>query len=177
MAEINNSCKDTDECGIEYSVKQVWLDNVPYITMILLGAYILWQTVSLFAGVMFVLYGITGTLWFIVFICPYCHYYGSKACPCGYGVLSLKITKKKDAKKFHSVFKRNILAIVPLWIIPPVAAVMSLLNVFSISLLTWVLIFVIDSCIILPWVSRKYGCAHCPNKEECPWMQKGIKKN
>jgi len=52
----------------------------------------------LFAG-LYVFYGITGALWIIIFVCPYCHYYGTRACP---------------------------------------------------------------AYLVLPLLSRKYGCAHCP---------------
>ena len=174
MAKDTNSCKDTDECKIEYSALHVWMDNIPYIIMVLLGAYIIGLSFNYLLAGAFVLYGIAGTLWFIYFICPYCHYYGSKACPCGYGVISKAITAKKDETRFHSVFKRNILAIVPMWILPVAAGVYNMINAYSHLMLALTIIFMLDSYVILPWISRKYGCVDCPNKDECPWM--GSKK-
>ncbi|OGF53507.1 MAG: hypothetical protein A2452_06800 [Candidatus Firestonebacteria bacterium RIFOXYC2_FULL_39_67] len=174
MGKNTNSCKDTDDCKIEYSLLHVWLDNLPYIIMVLLGALIIGLTFDYLLAILFVLYGMAGTLWFIIFICPYCHYYGSKACPCGYGVLSKTIVLKKDETRFHSIFKKNIIAIVPLWLLPLVEGIYNMINSFSVLMLILVVIFIVDSYVILPWISRKYGCVDCPNKDECPWM--GTKK-
>jgi len=171
-----NSCKDTDNCRIEYSALHVWLDNLPYIIMVFLGSLMIGLAFDKLLAVLFILYGAAGTLWFIVFICPYCHYYGSRACPCGYGVLSKKIAPKKDENRFHSVFKRNISAIVPIWLLPLVAGIYNMFNVFSVRMLILAIIFIADSYVILPWISRKYGCVNCPNKAECPWMGTGKKK-
>jgi hypothetical protein len=64
--------------------------------------------------------------------------------------------------------------IFPLWVVPSVAGGIFLLTDFSVSMLALVILFVIDSFVILPLVSKKYGCAHCPQKDMCPWMhQKG----
>ena len=35
-----------------------------------------------------------------------------------------------------------------------------------------VLVFIIESWIILPIVSKKHGCIECPQKDQCPWMGK-----
>ena len=34
-----------------------------------------------------------------------------------------------------------------------------------------VIIFAVESFIVLPLVSRKYCCADCPQKDDCPWMR------
>jgi hypothetical protein len=97
----------------DYTHLQEIVDNLPYIFMTILGALVFIiglkpsATNWLFAG-LYVLYGIAGALWIIVFVCPYCHYYDTRACPCGYGQM----------------------------------------------------------------LSRKYGCAHCPQKSTCPWMRR-----
>ncbi|OGF52077.1 MAG: hypothetical protein A2044_07080 [Candidatus Firestonebacteria bacterium GWA2_43_8] len=170
MKKDTTSCKEYEDCKVEYSALHVWIDNIPYIVMVLLGAVIIYIVQNALLASLFVVYGIVGTLWFIVFICPFCHYYGSKACPCGYGTLSAKVMKKKDDSKFNKVFKRNVIAIVPLWFLPIAAGVYGMVKSFSVSMLILVVIFIVDSCVILPWVSRKYGCVNCPNKEECFWM-------
>ncbi|MEI6845628.1 MAG: hypothetical protein WCK36_01110 [Candidatus Firestonebacteria bacterium] len=175
MEKNNTSCKDYENCKVEYSALHVWLDNIPYIVMVLTGAVIFYLVFNLLMALLFVAYGVLGTLWFIVFICPFCHYYGSGACPCGYGVLSAKLMKKNDDRKFNLVFKRNVLAIVPLWLLPVAAGVYYLMHIFSLPIFLLVIFFILDSCVLLPWVSRKYGCVDCPNKEECFWMA-GTKK-
>jgi hypothetical protein len=123
----------------------------------------------LFAG-LYVFYGIAGALWIIIFVCPYCHYYNTRACPCGYGQISAKLRKVRDQSRFIEKFKKHIPAIFPLWIIPMLTGIIFLFKNFSLSLLLLVVFFAVDAFIILPLLSRKYGCAHCPQKSTCPWM-------
>ena len=160
----------------EYSRLQEFIDNLPYMIMVLLGAAIFlvgfgtsfWGWVA--AGFCIV-YGVVGTFWVIMFVCPYCHYYDTKFCPCGYGKISAKLRPKKDDKLFMKKFKKNIPVIVPLWIAPIVAGGISLILNFSTWMLALTILFVINSFIVLPLVSTRYGCAHCPQRNACPWMR------
>lgn len=160
-----------------YSHLQELIDNLPYILMTILGAlvFIIGLNTSatrlLFAGG-YVLYGIAGAFWIIVFVCPYCHFYGIRACPCGYGQISALVCEVKDQSRFNEKFKKHIPVIVPLWIIPVAAGVIFLIDKFSPLLLILLLIFAVDAFLVLPLVSKKYGCAHCPQKTTCPWMTK-----
>jgi hypothetical protein len=162
----------------EYTHLQEFIDNLPYIVMAVLGAFVLIMGVEasptkwLFAG-LYVFYCIVGTLWIIIFVCPYCHFYGTRTCPCGYGRISAKLRKIRDQSHFVKKFKKHIPVIIPLWIIPLVAGIIFLLNKFSLALLFLVILFAIDAFVVLPLLSRKYGCAHCPQKSSCPWMSKG----
>jgi len=161
---------------VEYSHIQEFIDNLPYMMMTFLGGVILILTFNYsiwgwLTGLLFILYGVLGTVWFIIFICPYCHFFDTRACPCGYGQLAAKVRQKRDGDRFNEKFKRHIPIIVPLWIIPLIASIATLLNTFSYLMLILLIIFIIDSYIILPLVSRKYGCAHCPQKDSCPWMK------
>ena len=163
-----------------YTHHQEFIDNLPYIFMTILGAlvFIIGPKAStpnwLFAG-LYVFYGIAGALWIIIFVCPYCHYYDTRACPCGYGQISAKLCKVRDQSRFIEKFKKQIPAIIPLWIIPVVAGFIFLFQNFSLLLLLLVVLFAIDGFLILPLLSRKYGCAHCPQKDTCPWMNKEAK--
>jgi hypothetical protein len=144
--------------------------------MTLVGALILLigfdlSIIGWITGALFVIYGIAGTFWFIIFICPYCHFFDTRACPCGYGQIAVKFRKQKDGNRFNEKFKKHIPVIVPLWVIPIVAGIIFLIIDFSILILVLMVLFAIDSFIILPLISRKYGCAHCPQKETCPWMR------
>ncbi len=160
-----------------YRHLQEFIDNLPYIFMIILGALVFiidpkanvpnW----LFAG-LYVFCGIAGALWIIIFVCPYCHYYDTRACPCGYGQISAKLCKVRDQSRFIEKFKKHIPVIIPLWIIPVIAGVIFLFQKFSLLLLLLVVFFAIDAYLLLPLLSRKYGCAHCPQKNTCPWMRK-----
>jgi len=160
-----------------YTHHQEFIDNLPYIFMIILGAlmFIIAPKASapnwLLAG-LYMFYGIAGALWIIIFVCPYCHYYDTRACPCGYGQISAKLCKVRDQSRFIEKFKKHIPVIIPLWIIPVVAGIIFLFQNFSFTLLLLVVLFAIDGFLILPLFSRKYGCAHCPQKNTCPWMRK-----
>ena len=154
---------------------QELIDNLPYAVMVLLGSAILliglgqgpWRWVA--SGAYFA-YGLGGALWIIVFLCPHCHFFDTRLCPCGYGRISAKLRPKKDGDRFAEKFRRHIPVIVPLWLIPPVAGVIVLLCQVSAAVLVLVVAFAVNSFLILPLVSKKYGCARCPQKESCPWM-------
>lgn len=161
----------------EYSKLETTIANIPYVGMILLGtvtiAYASEFSVWRVAGACtYLIYGIVGAFWIMIFVCPYCHYYATKGCPCGYGMISAIIVRKGDKDCFAQKFKRHIPVIIPLWIIPMVCGGLELHSSFSWLLLGLVLAFIIESWIILPIVSRTHGCIECPQKEQCPWMEK-----
>ena len=161
----------------EYTHVQELIDNLPYMAMTVVGAFILalgfelsiWGLVF---GVLYVLYSLIGAFWIIIFVCPYCQYYDSRTCPCGYGQIAVKLRPKSDENRFMEKFNKHIPVIVPLWIIPLFAGIVFLVMDFNLLMLILILIFGFNSFIILPLVSRKYGCAHCPQKDDCPWMGK-----
>jgi hypothetical protein len=170
MPESSHDCSDRI-----ISHLQVCIDNLPYLAMILLGSAIFlvgfqsdfWRW--LLAG-LYLAYGAVGALWIIIFVCPHCHFYDTRLCPCGYGNIAPKFRAKKDGAEFAQQFKKHIPVIVPLWFIPLIGGAIILIGGFSWILLGLVAAFVVNSYVLLPWVSRQYGCASCPQKENCPWM-------
>ena len=161
----------------EYSKSETIIANIPYVGMVLLGSVTIASAFAFsafglaVAGIYFA-YGIAGALWIMIFVCPYCRYFATTGCPCGYGMISAKVIKKGDRDRFAEKFKRHIPVIVPLWIIPAVCAGIGMWRSFSWLLVGLISAFVIDSWIILPIVSRKHGCIECPQKDQCPWMAK-----
>jgi hypothetical protein len=161
----------------EYTKLETIIANIPYAGMVILGmvttayAFVFSASGLSLAG-LYLIYGIVGAVWIMIFVCPFCLYYDTKACPCGYGVISARIAKKGDRDCFSEKFKRHIPVIVPLWIFPVVMGGIGLRRSFSWWLVALVAIFIIESWIILPLVSRKHGCIECPQKEQCPWMGK-----
>jgi hypothetical protein len=159
----------------EYSRLQEFVNNLPYAMMIVLGTVVVfialerpaWRWMA--AGA-YVLYGIAGAFWIILFLCPHCGYYGTRSCPCGYGRVAAKLREKQDGTLFGAKFKKHIPVIVPLWVIPVLAGGISLVLAFSWLMLVLVIIFAFVSYVILPLVSRTHSCAHCPQKDQCPWM-------
>ena len=151
------------------------IDNLPYLVMILLGSAImatglagtLWGWLAA-AG--YFVYGVAGAFWLMLFICPHCHFYDTRLCPCGYGWIAARLRPRQAGDRFAAQFRKHIPVIVPLWFVPLVAGVIPLLRGFSWLLLALLLVFALDAFLVLPLVSRMYGCKACPQKATCPWM-------
>jgi len=160
-----------------FSHFQEFIDNLPYVLMIVIGAAInligfkmsIWGMIA--AGA-FIFYGIIGAFWIILFVCPFCQYYNTRSCPCGYGKLAARFRKKSSKEKFTEKFKKHIPVIIPLWIIPVLEGIILLSIDFNHLLLILIIVFIINSYIFLPLLARIYGCAHCPQNNDCPWMLK-----
>ncbi|MBW7992561.1 MAG: hypothetical protein FVQ84_21450 [Planctomycetes bacterium] len=164
----------------EYSPAQELFHNIPYIGMTVLGAIVLGVAPGgsiwgIIAGIAFLIYGLAGTLWIMVFVCPYCGYWDTKACPCGYGRIAAKFRKKKPIECFSEKFKKHIPVIVPLWLIPVLVGVPFVIRSFSWTLLGLLVVFAIEAFVILPVASTKHGCKECPQRDTCPWMKKKSK--
>ena len=154
---------------------QELLDNVPYLLMGVLGSAIILLSIpdpllGSCAAALYFIYCLAGALWVMLFVCPYCRFFDSRLCPCGYGQLAARLRKRGDEKLFARKFRRHIPVIVPLWFIPVIVGVVALLRDFRLSLLVLVIVFAFNSFVVLPLLSRVYGCAHCSQKEDCPWM-------
>ena len=126
-----------------------------------------WQWIS--AGA-YVIYGIAGAFWIMIFVCPYCRYWNTHSCPCGYGRIAAKFREKEQVDCFNEKFKKHIPVIVPLWFIPVIAGILLVISSFSWLLLALIVIFALDAFVVLPLFSTKHGCKECPQREECPWM-------
>jgi len=160
----------------EYSKLRTVIANLPYLVMILMGvatiadgfSFSRWAWIG--AGA-YLAYGVAGAFWIMIFMCPYCAYYGTRGCPCGYGMISAMLVRKGSRNCFSEKFRRHIPVIVPLWLIPVVCGGMALRNSFSWWLAGLLFAFVIHSFVVLPLFSKRHGCADCPQKDDCPWMQ------
>ena len=176
MSNYNNNREDTLPMR-QYSHTQELINNIPYIAMTLLGAAVFvvgferlaWQWIS--AGA-YVIYGIAGALWIMIFVCPYCRYWNTHSCPCGYGRIAAKFRGKEQVDCFNEKFKKHIPVIVPLWFIPVIAGILLVISSFSWLLLALIVIFALDAFVVLPLFSTKHGCKECPQKETCPWMKR-----
>jgi hypothetical protein len=161
----------------EYSGTETVIANVPYTVMVVTGAALIgwgfgFSTGALAGAAAYVAYGVGGAVWIMVFICRYCAYYGTRGCPCGYGVLAARLVRKGQQECFAAKFKRHIPMILPLWFIPIACGVIALNRVFSTDVAALLAAFAVNSFIILPLVSRRHACSDCPQKDGCPWMAK-----
>ena len=147
----------------------VLLDNVPTLTLIALGVWII-SGFSVIAAVVFGFYALFSVVWFWWKICPYCHHFDSLACPCGYGVISSRFFKRGRGKSFKKVFRRNIFIQFPNWFVPLGVAIYRLSTNYSTGLLILSIAFCLVGFVIIPSISKLVGCRNCEIKEDCPWM-------
>lgn len=125
---------------------------------------------GLIGGGAYMTYGIAGASWIMIFVCPYCRYWDTRACPCGYGRIAAKLRERKAADRFNEKFKKHIPVIVPLWLIPVFTGAALVVYSFSWPVLVLLFAFVIDAFIVLPMLSVKHGCKSCPQEDTCPWI-------
>jgi len=149
--------------------------NLPYVLMIVLGAAVLFCSLGSLAwgpvvAAGYVLYGLAGAVWIMVFVCPFCRFWGSRSCPCGYGRIAARLRDRQPEDRFTEKFKKHIPVIVPLWFLPFVAAVPDLVRGFTWGLVVLAVAFALDAFVILPRFSTQHGCRDCPQREGCPWM-------
>ena len=147
----------------------VMLDNIPTLLLFSIG-FIIVSQVSLAVALAFATYTLFSVVWFWAKICPYCHHFNTSACPCGYGIISAKIFKRKVNKSFREIFRKNIGVQFPNWFVPLAIAAYLISTSYSETILYLTISFVITGFIIIPAISRLVGCRNCEIKEDCPWM-------
>ena len=159
-----------------YTSGEAFLHNLPYILMTILGAIVLFRSFSgaawaYLTAAGYVLYGLAGALWIMVFVCPFCRFWDTDSCPCGYGRIAARIRDRQPEDRFNEKFKKHIPVIVPLWFLPLAAAVPALVQGFSLGLVILVAVFALDAFVVLPRLSTQHGCRDCPQRQTCPWMK------
>ena len=68
-------------------------------------------------------------------------------------------------------FRKYIPVIIPLWVIPVLFGGVIVIVDFYWEMLVLLIAFATNSFVLLPLISTKYGCAHCPQRDTCPWMR------
>lgn len=175
--EISDNPDHQDNASLrEYSPAQELINNIPYAAMTVLGTVIFVAALGgsvwgLIAAGAYLAYGLMGAFWIMIFVCPFCGYWNTKSCPCGYGRIAAKFCKKKPIECFSEKFKQHIPVIVPLWFIPVLVGVPLVIRSFSWTLLVLLVVFALDAFVVLPLVSTKHGCKECPQRDTCPWMK------
>ena len=145
------------------------IQDLPEFTMYILGILIM-SYLGIVVMVAFVMYIIISTLWFMRFVCTYCPHYDKLKCPSGYAIVCAKLFKKRETKKFTIMFKRNIAVVLPAWFLPVIAGIFILLDEINLIMISLLVAFIVNSFIVLPIISKKYGCNECDLKDRCPWM-------
>lgn len=149
--------------------KRVIIHELPEFLMYILGALIM-SYLGIILMIVYVIYIITSSLWFMRFVCTYCPHYDNLKCPSGYATVSAKLFKKRETKKFTVMFKRNIAIVLPSWFLPVIAGIFILQDEINLITIFLFVAFIVNSFIVLPIISKKYGCNECDLKDRCPWM-------
>jgi hypothetical protein len=161
-------------CEPRYPLHIIILDNIPYVLMLLLGGALVAGAVPAAwawpVAIAFVVWGLLGSLAFMLFLCPHCPQFG-RACPCGYGLVAVKLRPRGELGLFPKRFRIVVAIIAPLWFIPLLAAGWGLYR-HGLSWLTvgLMVVFAVNSFVILPMLSKAHACQECPQKDDCPWM-------
>jgi len=162
------------DCGIPNKCTRVVpgsivaIDNIPTVTMFILGAILVWW-VWWPLSIPFLIYCGLSIVLFWALICPYCNHFNTKACPCGYGVIAPRYFKFRGSKHFAKVFRKNIAVMFPCWIVPTIAGIYLLWTHLTILVAGVFIAFCIVGFALIPTISRFVGCAGCEIKDQCPW--------
>ena len=170
--EVGADCGIPNTCSRTVPTWLVLLDNIPTMSMFILGAILVWL-IWWPLSIIFLIYCVASIVLFWALICPYCHHYASRACPCGYGVMAPKLFRsKRDTSKrtFREVFRKNISIMFPCWLVPFVAGIYLLFTNYSIMVLILFVLFCIVGFVLIPSISKFVGCKDCEIKEDCPWV-------
>jgi hypothetical protein len=151
--------------------------NAPYVAMSLLGAALFATGMDLsatawLAAVVYVLACAGGAAWIMVFVCPWCVYHGTRGCPCGYGMVAAKLRSRAPQRGFARQFRKHIPVLALLWVAPTAAGVTFLVRGAAPVVTCLFAAYAVVAFAILPLTSRSHSCGACPQRHECPWMQR-----
>lgn len=163
------------DCGIPNRCDRVvpggaiLLQNVPNVTMYILGGAILWMTWWLLA-VTYIVYCLLSIVLFWRLICPYCHHFGTRACPSGYGSAAAAIFGRREMGRFKDIFRQRMIVVVPCWVVPLVGGAYLLHPDYSIVPLGLLVAFCVVAFAVVPSLPRFVGCSGCGRRKRCRWV-------
>jgi hypothetical protein len=120
---LSNSTTNKNNCDKfrpdkEYTKLQVFLDNLPYILMAIIGAAInlhifKFSTLGFMLSFLYIAYSAIGAIWIMIFVCPYCNILIQIFAPVvmdkslqSFGIKVPKICFQKNSKNiFRSLFR------------------------------------------------------------------------
>lgn len=160
-------CGIPDPCARRVPGWLVAVDNGPTVLLFILGAAILWPLWWPYA-MLFLAYCVASIVLFWAVICPYCHHFGTRACPCGYGAVAPRFFARRSSADFRRTFRRNIAIMFPVWVVPLIGGIYLLMAAFSWLVAGLLVAFCVDGFAIIPAISIFIGCKGCEVKD-CPW--------
>ncbi len=147
-------CSIPRECDRVVPAWVVFLDNAPTGAMFALGAVLMWQ-LGWVVGAGYLAYCMLAIVAFWGRICPWCHHFATRACPCGYGVVAPRA---------------NIGVMFPCFFVPPIAGAVQVWSGPTRSLVVILVAFCLIAFAAIPLISKLVGCRGCAIRDQCPWM-------
>ncbi|MEN6624795.1 MAG: hypothetical protein ABFD69_01050 [Candidatus Sumerlaeia bacterium] len=169
LKESGPDCGIPNQCARVVPAWKIAADNLPVAVMFVIGTALLWPITAAGAIAYFV-YCCASIVLFWALICPYCHHYNTRACPCGYGIMSPRFFKPRTGREFKKVFKQNIAIMYPCWIFPFFGGAYRLWADFSRPVLALFILFCVIGFVLIPLFAKLVGCRNCEMKANCPWM-------
>jgi hypothetical protein len=87
------------------------------------------------------------------------------------GQLSARLFEPRPLRHFKRQFKYNVTCQFPVWFLPPVAAAYLFYKEFSYDVVLLLLLFVIVSFGIYPYLSSRKTCEDCTMRNVCPYKR------
>lgn len=166
--EFRADCNIPNRCDRVVPARIIVLDNAPTAALFILGTAIVWQ-VGMLPALLFLGYCLLSIALFWNRICPWCHHFGNRGCPCGYGRIAQRLFERKAGKEFRSVFRRNVIVVFPCWLVPLGLGLYMLWMDYGRTTLPLLLSFCFVGFVLVPVVSRFAGCRSCGMRLQCPW--------
>ena len=111
-----------------------------------------------------------GAVWIMVFVCPFCRFWGTHACACGYRQIAAGFRDRRPGDRFNEKFRKHIPVIEPLWIRPVALAVPTLVKEFTWGLTILLVVFARAAFVVLPLFSTRQGGRECLQRQTYLWM-------
>lgn len=166
---FGGDCNIPNGCNRVVPARIIVLDNAPTAAMFILGTAIVWEVGAL-PALLFLGYCLLSIVLFWNRICPWCHHFGSRGCPCGYGRIAQRLFERKAGKEFRNIFRRNVIVVFPCWLVPLVVGLYAIWMEYSRTTLSLLLSFCFVGFVMVPIVSKFAGCRSCGMRLQCPWI-------
>ncbi len=142
----------------------VWIENgslwVTYALGALLAALASWPLVFVYLACC-----VLCNVLYAALICPYCFHHAEKNCHSGYHHISRFFRAQPD-RTFAGQFRRYVAVMVPVWALPPIAALCRLLVAFSWLQAALLAAFCVLGFMVVPYTSQ-HNCERC-GTVDCP---------
>ncbi len=165
------NCGIPHACGRVVPFSTILLDNLPTAALFALGACLL-SPFGLPAALGYLAYCLLAIVLFWRLICPHCQHFGTRQCPCGYGVVAARFFRRREGEDFRTVFARNIGIMFPCWFVPAGFGAYLLWRDPGAGRVALFAAFCLLGFVAIPLIAKLVGCRGCEIRDQCPWMSR-----